>query len=265
MKTLHSDEIRRRTANLFGALFPLTTTDGFRRFQGVISPNIFHEPSAFLQHKRVLELGCGGMGATIAGFLGHGAREVVGIDLSAHNIQALKKRFGNNTKVKFYIGDICNLPSGLGMFDIIYSGGVIHHVINPERAIQEAYRVLKPGGTIIVYVYGSGGIITNSFKALRHIQRFLPLEKFLKLTRHISKSFSFFLGDYLYVPIQHHYTEQEAKNLFFTAGFSSVERLPNTQVISNWMKYLLPSQLNYQSTWSHIMFGTGGITLKAKK
>ena len=46
-----------------------------------------------------------------------------------------------------------NLPFEENTFDIIYSNGVIHHTPNTKLLIDEIYRVLRPGGKIIIMVY----------------------------------------------------------------------------------------------------------------
>lgn len=43
-----------------------------------------------------------------------------------------------------------NLPFPDGMFDIFYARQVLHHVTSLEQTCSEAYRVLKPGGLLII-------------------------------------------------------------------------------------------------------------------
>ena len=42
---------------------------------------------------------------------------------------------------------------GVGEQDLVYSNGVIHHIPDTQRSIDEFYRVLRPGGKAIVMVY----------------------------------------------------------------------------------------------------------------
>jgi SAM-dependent methyltransferase len=44
------------------------------------------------------------------------------------------------------------LPYGNGTFDIVVASHVLEHIDNPERGIKELYRVVKPGGIVIVGV-----------------------------------------------------------------------------------------------------------------
>lgn len=48
---------------------------------------------------------------------------------------------------------IFQLPYPDNIFDIIYSNGVIHHTVEPRKALQELIRKLAPGGLIGIYIY----------------------------------------------------------------------------------------------------------------
>jgi len=51
--------------------------------------------------------------------------------------------------------DICNLPFGENQYDIIFCNHVLEHIPDDTKAMQELYRVLKPGGQYDhVRVYG---------------------------------------------------------------------------------------------------------------
>ena len=49
--------------------------------------------------------------------------------------------------------DAGNLPFSDDSFDIVFANGVLHHTENTESAIDEMYRVVKPGGKCIVMLY----------------------------------------------------------------------------------------------------------------
>ena len=44
--------------------------------------------------------------------------------------------------------DICDIPLIDNSVDLILSSSVLEHVYNPEQAVQEMYRVLKPYGSV---------------------------------------------------------------------------------------------------------------------
>lgn len=53
------------------------------------------------------------------------------------------------TETEYPDVDMQNLPFNEETFDFIISDQVIEHLENPQKAIQESYRVLKEGGTVI--------------------------------------------------------------------------------------------------------------------
>src|SRR5262249_33551620 len=61
------------------------------------------------------------------------------------------QRVGASDRVTLLIGDVENLQFLAGEFDLIWCSRVIHHHLpNPQRALSEMYRVLKPGGTLFL-------------------------------------------------------------------------------------------------------------------
>jgi len=79
----------------------------------------------------------------------HGAK-VVGIDISDQSIKSCKK-FAQENGVQditsFYVMDAENLAFKNDSFDIIFCGGVLHH-LDAEKAFRELSRLLKPNGEI---------------------------------------------------------------------------------------------------------------------
>ena len=102
--------------------------------------------------RRVLEVGCG-LGTDLLQFAKGGAT-AFGVDLSSRSISLADRHFRIfDTEGSFLQGDGENLPFSEGSFDVVYSFGVLHHVPDTQRAIDECYRVLKPGGQLILMLY----------------------------------------------------------------------------------------------------------------
>ena len=106
------------------------------------------------QDKRVLDMGCGA-GEYAMWYAMHGAREVVGIDLSEGSLSVARQRRAESDlpNVAFKSMNIlaCDLPDNY--FDYSYSVGVLHHTGDPVRGFKHLVRVTKPGGVVIVSLY----------------------------------------------------------------------------------------------------------------
>jgi SAM-dependent methyltransferase len=109
------------------------------------------EAAEFRHHAghSVLEIGCG-TGSDLKQFASHGAR-AVGIDITPEHLRLAKKRVGSSAEVHF--GSATNIPFPNASFDYVYSHGVLHHIDQPTRVVEEIFRVLRPAGTFNVHVY----------------------------------------------------------------------------------------------------------------
>ncbi len=102
--------------------------------------------------KKVLEIGHG-MGSDLLTFRENGA-EVYGIDITPEHHRLAKLNFKlHRQKAVLKLTDAANIPFPSNYFDIVYSNGVLHHTPDTVRCLTEAYRVLKPGGRLILTLY----------------------------------------------------------------------------------------------------------------
>lgn len=97
---------------------------------------------------RLLDLGCG-TGALAELVLGRvpGAR-VTCVDLSPRMAEAARSRLGGGAEV--LLGSAERLPFRDGAFDAAWCNDSFHHYPDPERAAFQAWRVLAPGGALVV-------------------------------------------------------------------------------------------------------------------
>jgi len=95
------------------------------------------------KREKLLDVGCG-RGDFLKEFKGLGL-EVFGLDHQESHSEILK-----NIEVRYSNIENSPFPFNSEMFDIVFSKSVIEHLRNPENFIKEIYRVLKPGGKIII-------------------------------------------------------------------------------------------------------------------
>lgn len=98
--------------------------------------------------KIVLDAGCGaGYGADM--LLKSGAKRVYAIDKAGEAVDYCRSHFkGKN--LLFKEGDISKLDFPAKFFDLVVALEVIEHVEDYAQAIREFYRVLKPGGLLLI-------------------------------------------------------------------------------------------------------------------
>ena len=112
-------------------------------------------PLLSLKSKHVLEIGSGAGGHS-ALFAKYGAR-MTSVDLTFARTLSTRNKFR-------LLGSLANscealqtdaeyLPFDDNTFDIVYSNGVLHHASDTVGCVSEVYRVLKPGGKIVIMLY----------------------------------------------------------------------------------------------------------------
>jgi SAM-dependent methyltransferase len=100
----------------------------------------------------ILDAGCGdGVDLANTG-LTEGCR-AVGIELSDGGIRASASRIAAIGRAHLAQGSLLSLPFADATFDGAYSYGVVHHTVDPEQAVREIARVMKPRATVLIYVY----------------------------------------------------------------------------------------------------------------
>ena len=138
-------------------------------------------PFAEAKAQKVLEIGIGN-GADAAMFALHGGI-YTGVDLTEAALEATRRHFevlGLSGTFQKENAERLSFPAA--SFDIVYSHGVLHHTPHPQKAIEEVYRVLKPGGRAIVMLYHK-----RSFNYYIRIMLYMRLKVLLKIASKASR------------------------------------------------------------------------------
>lgn len=126
--------------------------------------------------KKVLDGGCG-MGRNSYWPMKWGASSVTAFDFDKRSVARAKetlKEFPSATVVYKSIYEI----EWKNEFDVAFSIGVIHHLNDPKKALSKLTDALKPGGRLLIWVYGYEGNewIVRYVDPIRiHITSKLPL------------------------------------------------------------------------------------------
>lgn len=138
-----------------------------------------------IKGKKLLDAGCGtGWFSKVAS--DHGAL-VTSMDLGENLLAEVAKKC-DTTRV---IGSILEIPFESNAFDVVVSSEVIEHTPDPYKALHEIYRVLKPGGIMVLSTPNRFWYwtlwIANTFK-LRPYQGFENWSGYFQLKKEVQKT-----------------------------------------------------------------------------
>jgi SAM-dependent methyltransferase len=130
---------------LYGEILP-EYEEQFRRWTTPLGPEDW-------RGKEFLDVGCG-MGRNSYWPLKYGAAGGVAVDIDERSLESARRN------LKFFKTMQVMRISAYDLtfedrFDVAFSIGVIHHLENPQRALENMVRVVKPGGRVLIWVYGA--------------------------------------------------------------------------------------------------------------
>ena len=97
---------------------------------------------------KVLDAGCGTGALLHALSSQHPKLELAGLDLSPEMLGVAGARLGGSVELRQ--GRMEAMPFGDARFDLVVSTSVFHYLRRPDEALAEAWRVLRPGGRILI-------------------------------------------------------------------------------------------------------------------
>ncbi len=106
-----------------------------------------------LRGEKVLDIGCGGGVDTSAAALMAGPTgSVIGVDMIPEMLDRARKNLSSasHANVTFQEASAESLPFSDERFDVVISNGVFNLIPNKAKALKEAFRVLRPGGRLMI-------------------------------------------------------------------------------------------------------------------
>ena len=98
----------------------------------------------------IADLGAGE--GTVSQLLARRAKKVIAVDNSEKMVE-FGAQLARNHRVKnleYRLGDLEDLPVKKGEADVAFFSQSLHHAQHPARALAEAFRIVKPGGRVII-------------------------------------------------------------------------------------------------------------------
>lgn len=137
-----------------------------RRPTGLIGRRMYRHPAGhersfrevlqwlgFVQGDSCLEIGCGG-GVLLERVLTAGAARAAGLDHSPDMLALSEARNAEavtSGRLTLRLGDASAIPWGAASFDAVFAANMFFYVDNPTAVLGEVFRVLRPGGRLVIH------------------------------------------------------------------------------------------------------------------
>lgn len=202
--------------------------------------------------KDILDAGCG-IGRNTYWPISYGAKSAIAFDMDERTLEAARKNLEKHTNVKIEKHSIYDIPYK-NKFDISFSIGVVHHLEFPKKAISELVKSTKPGGKVLVWLYGYENMeayvnILNPIRKILFSRAPLPLVRFI----------SYLPSLVLYIYIWSGISKLEYFKLLKKLSFNQIQQIVFDQMLPKTAKYykreealnLLkhPELYNYMIEW----------------
>jgi len=117
----------------------------FRRWTAHLAPQDW-------RGRTFLDVGCG-MGRNSYWPMTYGAAGGLAIDVDDRSLAAARRTLAPFPRVHVERRSAYEIGC-TDEFDVVYSIGVVHHLQYPERALAQMVKAAKPGGRVMIWVYG---------------------------------------------------------------------------------------------------------------
>ncbi len=223
------DEMEARTGRVYYELWKdLSKDEYYRQARDYLESRLVRNGVMLGNPERALDDGCGSGRYTLA-LKALGCRHVTGVDISPDSIEFARSMSSFSTnEVEFRQASVLELPFADDSFDFVLSNGVLHHTKSTEQGLREIRRVLKPGGTCFLYLYGGkDSFFWDVVDTCRGMLAEIPQAYVQELMRVLGypPGRVFHRTDFWYVPVNNRYFESEVEEMLCVAGFKDCRRL----------------------------------------
>ncbi len=118
----------------------------YRKYKEDAIKIILHHASYF-DNPSLLDVGCG-TGTMLKLLQEQGLQNLRGADISEN---MLKIAANKNPNIPFRAALSEKLPYKDNIFDLVYLSGILHHLPSTDTTLKEIYRILKPGGIMLIF------------------------------------------------------------------------------------------------------------------
>ena len=164
---LPADNLDKKTVESFGEEW--TTFHGFAEKDITTSGDKYFDivtEEMLNSNSSVIDIGCGS--GRFIRYLKGRYKKIVGVDPSSA-IFAADSLIGPDDQVELIQASTDNLPFPDNYFDFGYSLGVLHHIPDTQKALNDCVKKIKPGGYFLLYLYYNLDNRSFLFKALFYL------------------------------------------------------------------------------------------------
>ncbi|MFC2130181.1 methyltransferase domain-containing protein [Bacteroidota bacterium] len=161
-------------------------------------------------------------------FLAEKSKNTYAIDVNETHIEVASKRY---TDINFKTGILENTEYSDNFFDYIVLNDVLEHTTDKIQTLQEMYRILKPGGTIIISTPHKGMFaFIDPYNYGYNLRKFIPwlykgLYKIIRLIKEGKIPGEF---NPKHIEKHWHYSIKDFRNMLDSTGFNDNYRIEKT-------------------------------------
>ena len=169
---------------------------------------------------QILDLCCGTGDWTIQ-LAAHSEADITGLDFSENMLKVAAEKTAGINNITLVQGDATELPYDNDLFDIITIGFGLRNLPDYNKAIEEFYRVLKPGGQLVILETSNPENSLINFGFNIYFGKIMPF-----LGQKIAGSGQEYT--WLYESTSSFLSKAELKSMMHTNGYINIKVIPHT-------------------------------------